>query len=71
MQHCWPQCECLEPPDLSDFDDTDEKFMLNFNHSQTHDLVRVKAAEVGLPIVLVALGLSLSVMLGLIPGTMA
>ena len=22
---CWPQCVCLEPPDLSDLDDTDEE----------------------------------------------
>ena len=47
--------------------------MLNFGHSQTHDLARLKVTEVELPIVLTGLGLSLSlcVMLGLIPGRMA
>ena len=45
--------------------------MLNSSHFQTHDLVKVKAMGVRLPIVLAALGLSLSAMLGLIPGTMA
>ena len=49
------------------------KLMLNFGHSQTCDLARVKVMGVGLPIVLTApcLGLSLFVMLSLIPDRMA
>ena len=35
------------------------KLMLNFGHSQTHSLVRMKATGVELPIVLTGLGLSL------------
>ena len=49
------------------------KSTLNFGHSQTHDLMRVKAMWVGLSIGLAAsgLGLSLFVMHGFIPGVMA
>ena len=49
------------------------KFILNFGHSQTHDLVRAKATGVGLPIVLATPGLSLGLflVLSLILGTTA
>ena len=49
------------------------KSTLNFGHSQTHDPVRAKAMGVGLPIVLIipSFGLSLFVMVSLVPGTMA
>ena len=51
-----PWCECLEHPDLSDLDDTDEKLTLIFHHSQTHGLARVWVMGVEWPIGLISSG---------------
>ena len=58
LGHC-PWYGCLEPPDLSDTDATDEKLMLKFCHFQTHDLMRAKVTGVGSPVILIVSGLDL------------
>ena len=72
LWHCQPQLECLEPPDLSDLDDTDEEVDTELQSLSNPQSGEGKAMGAEWPIGLIASGHgpSLIVMLCLIHGMM-